>query len=186
MTILYPQSFNRMRPAGFDGVFDWDWFLPVFAGTGITPMDLDCLIERSGFFLVFETKQPGVDIPFGQRLALERLIIACHGRVRVVTIKAKCPEEITGWETWTLASDSSRVIRVTHLGNADDLRQRIDGWFKQASSRPLPPIWNKARPAADLFKDLISDPVEAATVYLQRLTPDQLACVFDRFVGFRP
>jgi len=36
-------------------------------------MDIDFLVERRGQFLVFETKPGNVDIPFGQRRALEAL-----------------------------------------------------------------------------------------------------------------
>lgn len=74
MTIKHTSRFHQARPAGFDGVFEWDFLLPAFAGTRIQPMDLDFVVERRGRFLVQETKASGVPLPQGQILTFERLL----------------------------------------------------------------------------------------------------------------
>jgi hypothetical protein len=30
--IKYPETFDSMKPAGFDGIFDWNFILPAFKG----------------------------------------------------------------------------------------------------------------------------------------------------------
>jgi hypothetical protein len=46
----------------------------------ITPTDVDMLIEYHGRYFIFaETKYGDMDLPFGQRLALERLCDATEG-----------------------------------------------------------------------------------------------------------
>lgn len=37
--IVFPERFKQASPAGFDGVFDWDFLEPAFGGTKIMPMD---------------------------------------------------------------------------------------------------------------------------------------------------
>jgi hypothetical protein len=72
MAILYPQAFKRSLPAGFDGVFDWDFLRGCFP-RGIMPMDFDGVVEINSRWLIFETKDVGKDIPAGQLQALRRL-----------------------------------------------------------------------------------------------------------------
>ena len=72
--IKHPDGFWRSKPAGFDGVFDWEFLKPAFEGTRIMPMDLDAVVERNGRFLVFETKSPGKCVPVGQRITLDALL----------------------------------------------------------------------------------------------------------------
>lgn len=40
---------------------------------GIMPTDIDGVVERRGNYLVFEEKQPGVDLTKGQRIMLDDL-----------------------------------------------------------------------------------------------------------------
>lgn len=88
-TIKHPDTFRRAAPAGFDGVFDWSWTQGCFGAGKITPMDLDGVIERKGQFLIFETKDVGVQIPQGQLYTLQALhrlgfftIMIIHGKMR--------------------------------------------------------------------------------------------------------
>jgi hypothetical protein len=54
-------------------------FSDLLFGNTITPTDLDSLIEYHNELFVFaETKVEGVVIPYGQRLAFERLCDACQ------------------------------------------------------------------------------------------------------------
>jgi len=66
-------SFSQSPACGFDGVFDWDFLQGCFGDDRRMPMDFDGVVERNGQFLVFETKKPGVPVPSGQAIALERL-----------------------------------------------------------------------------------------------------------------
>jgi hypothetical protein len=73
--MIYNQDkFDSAKPAGFDGIFVWDYLKKAFYPTKIQPMDFDAVVERNGCFLVFETKTPGVEIPLGQRLTLEMFV----------------------------------------------------------------------------------------------------------------
>lgn len=54
-----------------DGVWDWVIFDGCFGTTRIKPTDIDCLIERKGWFLMLEAKAPGAAVPEGQRLMHE-------------------------------------------------------------------------------------------------------------------
>lgn len=45
----------------------------------ITPTDIDAFVEfQNKLFVFIEGKHNGAKLPFGQRLALERLVDACH------------------------------------------------------------------------------------------------------------
>ena len=74
-TILYPEAFRRNEPAGFDGVFDWDcliqWERQFNPRSKIKPTDQDAVVERKGFLLKFETKEPGVPLDWAQATALK-------------------------------------------------------------------------------------------------------------------
>ena len=72
-TIHSPSMFLSSPPAGFDGVFDWSWMVGCWPNLKDKPMDIDCLKERRGQFLLFETKKIGAPIPKGQMIALEAL-----------------------------------------------------------------------------------------------------------------
>lgn len=73
MAIHSQQVFTQEAPAGFDGVFDWDYLIPAFqnaTGRRIQPMDIDAHVEIGGHHLIIETKREGVPVPSGQRRAL--------------------------------------------------------------------------------------------------------------------
>lgn len=76
MTIRNQEIFDKEAPAGFDGVFDWDYLIPAVqkaTGRRIEPMDIDCHIEVNGQHLIFETKRRNASIPNGQKKALLEL-----------------------------------------------------------------------------------------------------------------
>ena len=89
--------FDAYPPAGFDGVFLWDFLRPAWEGTRIQPMDIDAQVERHGAHLLFETKEPGVSVPEGQRIALQAF--ASRPRISVI-LCAKRPEQIDGFTVW--------------------------------------------------------------------------------------
>lgn len=76
MTLHSPDLFDEDKPAGFDGVFDWDYLCPAFfeaTGRAIQPMDIDAHVEIGGHHLIFETKRDGVEVKPGQVKALLQL-----------------------------------------------------------------------------------------------------------------
>lgn len=95
--IRFPRTFDACLPANFDGVFMWDFLKPAWDGTRIEPMDIDAHVERYGAHLFFETKEPGVPVPEGQRIALQAL--AQRPRMSVIHC-AKRAEQINGFGVW--------------------------------------------------------------------------------------
>lgn len=85
-TILHPRAFQRAQTPWADGVFDWSFLNGIFP-RGITPMDIDAVVELNSCFLGFETKDIGVPVKVGQMLMLERL--AQSGRWVVIILWGK-------------------------------------------------------------------------------------------------
>src|SRR3990167_4021830 len=69
--IRYQDNFNNSVGRDFDGVFEWDYLDGIFP-RGIMPMDWDGVVEINKKFLVFETKDVGIEVPKGQLWALQR------------------------------------------------------------------------------------------------------------------
>ena len=127
-TIRHPDTFRRAAPAGFDGVFDWSWTQGCFGETKITPMDLDGVVERRGQFLVFETKDVGVQIPQGQLYTLQ----AMHrmGAFTVMIIHGKREPEIC--HCWY--PDSPLKVTLTGVNQARDFVAR---WYRWANRQEV-------------------------------------------------
>lgn len=123
--IRHQATFDADPPAQYDGVFLWDFLGGAF-GASIRPMDFDAVVERRGAFLVFETKAPGVPLPTGQRLTLERLV---QDRRFTVVFCAKRPEDIDGWEIL------SRNGRTYMPGDAEALKYWCAAWFDFQNNR---------------------------------------------------
>lgn len=121
-----PDVFERDLPAQFDGVFMWDFLAGAF-GPAIMPMDFDGVVEWRGYFLIFETKNPGVKPPRGQVVAFEALVV--DDRFTIVFCR-KRPEQIRSWTVWTRAG----VTRIR--GNAEALKTWCAAWFEDKRSRP--------------------------------------------------
>lgn len=119
-------AFASALPAGYDGEFLWDWLSPAFGGR-IEPMDFDAVVEIGGRFLIFETKADGVELPQGQRIALEA--IARLPEVVVLVVQGKTPETISGWEAWH--GDERR----RYNGDADALYGYCERWATWARRR---------------------------------------------------
>ena len=134
-TIKYPKSFESSLPAGYDGIFDWSFLLPIFEGTKIEPMDIDGLVERHGRILIFETKQPDKDVPSGQVRALETLLRLGRGFVCIMVLYGKSATAITGLEEWHYIKGR---IRKSARKTCDSLyvKERVNAWFKWANKHP--------------------------------------------------
>ena len=133
MAIKYPGRFREARPAGFDGLFEWDFLKEAFVPTKIEPMDFDAVIERRMHFLVFETKDEGVPIKEGQCITLENLVRT--GFFTVIVLRGKTAETIDGWELWHWGRKSRRVIKTYFDGDSHALMLYVRRWFLWASNR---------------------------------------------------
>ena len=178
----HPNGFASWLPANHDGLFHWDFLIPALKykpGKFCTPMDFDCVIERNGMFLIFETKQPGVEMLQGQEIALSRMVQLGRGAVTVINLQAKCPTEVDGWEVWRHCPPA-RPDRQTYYGDAIALFEFCRRWFAYASGVKPPPMFNRIA-RGDLFSSLIENPVERATIYLQELSEIDRAFVLERY-----
>lgn len=129
--IIHPNKFYQKLPAGFDGVFDWDFLLPAFAGTNIQPMDIDAIVERRGKFLIFESKEPDKDVPQGQIITLQQLIRLGRGKINVFILYGKTPLEIIAMDEWYwLNSNVSTNFREC---DAQYVLERTSQWFEWAN-----------------------------------------------------
>lgn len=128
MAILYPERFKRAKPANFDGVFEWDWLESAFTGK-IKPMDIDAIIERKGYFLCFETKDIGVEIPDGQRFLFTRLIKLLPERITLFILRGKTKDTIKGMVMW--GYNKKRVFYKKDYPDADGdfVWKKANDWF---------------------------------------------------------
>lgn len=131
--------FEQWLPALFDGEFDWDFLLPAFNGTKITPMDVDCCIERKSHFLMFETKDDGQAIAQGQRITLTNLWR--NGATTIVHLQGKTPREISAyalyseWEEDKSCDIGSRELRPA---NAPDVLFLTRRWYCRVDGKRAP------------------------------------------------
>jgi len=132
--IIYPDTFKAMPPAGFDGVFDWDFLLPAFEGTKIQPMDIDAVVERHGRILMIETKSPNKEIPQGQKITLEALLALGKGKIHIMIIYGKTPDTIVEIEEWHFRN--GKIIKGQRRGcDSDFVLQRVTDWFQWANEK---------------------------------------------------
>lgn len=140
--IRNPDRFNQAKPAGFDGIFDWDWTRGCFGSTSIEPMDIDACVERRGQFLMFETKDAGVEVKEGQMITLRRF--RGLGCVTLIFIVGKaCPPELAVvWYPGTHELDPE--VDVEHFTGIEPIRDFIKRWFAWASDgSPARPPFTK-------------------------------------------
>jgi len=133
--IKYRRRFWEARPANFDGVFDWDFLLPAFAGTKIQPTDIDGMVERYGRILLFETKNPDKDIPLGQRIAFETLLKIGEGKICLMVLYGKTSDTIVKMEEWWYRN--GRIDIKPMECNSQYVLERVKAWFQWASSLGL-------------------------------------------------
>ena len=128
----HPETFYGSPPAGYDGLFDWDFLKKAgcFGDTNIEPMDLDGIVERKGRFLVFETKNPGVEIPKGQEITLRAL--ARTELFTVFLIQGKRPGEFTSLEIW---DGPGNKTYGPMSADEDTIIYNTAAWFRWADNR---------------------------------------------------
>lgn len=131
MAIEYPDKFDKARPAGFDGIFNWDFLLPIFEETNIRPMDFDAVIERRGKILIIETKSPNKDIPLGQEITLKSILKIGKGRIFVFVFYGKDESTISKMEEWRYSR--GRIQKDIFECDSTRCYARVNDWFKWAN-----------------------------------------------------
>lgn len=131
--IKHPRGFTEAMPAGFDGLFDWDFLLPAFSGTKIAPTDIDGVVERHGKILLFETKAPGIEIKKGQEILLEALLKIGRGSIYLMVIYGKTADTIIGMEEWRLISGTINKAKISC--DSTHVLKRVRAWFDFANTR---------------------------------------------------
>lgn len=78
----------------------------------ITPSDIDYVVDCNGRFLLFEMKSEGAEMPTGQRILLERLLEALHGKAFLIIVEHEALSKID------MGSDVLRFHAWTYSGGA--------------------------------------------------------------------
>lgn len=123
------QLFDGSKPAGFDGLFEWDWLKGAF-GPSIMPMDFDAVVERHGQFLLYETKHIGVPVPKGQLITLESLVKNKVWTVFILHGKRQ-PKELI---IWTADEDGSVCERIVNPVSRRIVWDESYKWFQKANA----------------------------------------------------
>lgn len=145
--------FAAWPPAGFDGIFHWDFLLPggltregAFRGTAISPMDFDAAVERFRSFLVYETKVPGTSMPLGQRRTLESLMtLGTHecclhqdgGPFTIIYLEGKTPQTITRADLWLPNGEKVVAPNLTPPAGVRRVFEYSRDWFARVDSAGL-------------------------------------------------
>lgn len=117
--IRYPEFHERTK-------WDWACLRECWGGTRITPSDVDAIVERNGYYLVIETKQPQQQLPDGQRILLEALSL--NPSTLCLVVWGWCPvvEEMA-------VIMRGKWIRQAKAASTDDLRKVCNWWWRRAN-----------------------------------------------------
>ncbi len=107
------------------GLRDYRWVSEALPGR-VAPMDLDCVLERRGHFLIQEFKPGHAPLPMGQRL----------------TLKALVRLGMDVWVVWEQDDGKVEVGAMDRNGNVpfveamtrNRLKRRVTDWFEEASN----------------------------------------------------
>ena len=124
MTINNPVAFCA-------GLWDWSILDGCFGDTKIKPTDLEGFVERSGNFLVLETKAPGTQLKAGQMITFRRLINTGFFTVIIVWGETNEPEEIM---TLTKPNGENKHPNAS----IEMLRRFVGDWFDWANQTAPP------------------------------------------------
>ena len=135
-TVKYPKSFKKSQwfiecekcghIIGSDGVFPWGWIIDSIKNVNprskITPMDFDAVVERNSHYLVFETKDVGVNIEMGQLITLNNL---------------KHPKSFTVMKLW--GKENPQIMEITLRNNEkiivyalNEMKELVSDWYRWA------------------------------------------------------
>lgn len=107
------------------GLRDYRWVSDSLPGR-VAPMDLDCVLERNGQFLVQEFKPEGAPLPLGQRLTLKALVRL--GMDVWVEWEAKDGKHVD-----VGSMDRNGNVPFVETLRRAQLANRISTWFQEAS-----------------------------------------------------
>lgn len=116
---------NEMYEAG---VWDWGFLDDCFGETNIRLTDIDGAVERHGKYLFIETKQPGVDIPVGQKIFFDGQVKQGNAVMFVWGHKNQ-PERIR--------VITPHVDKTFESADTELMKEIVSGWFKQANKSQL-------------------------------------------------
>lgn len=108
------------------GLRDYRWLGDALPGR-VAPMDLDCVLEKNGRFLVLEFKPGGAPLPMGQRLTL-RALVRTGADVWVVWEK---PDD-TG-HVDVAVMDRHGSTKFTARITVSKLRSKVSEWYTEAT-----------------------------------------------------
>lgn len=120
MTINDPEKFCA-------SLWDWGVLRGCFGDTKIEPTDIDGMVERHGQFLWFETKEPNVRIPDGQRITFTNAASTNFITVLVIWGHPGEPQKMHSW--WR---DREKTYENTSL---DRLREFVSNWYDWADTQ---------------------------------------------------
>lgn len=121
-------AFNKFPPDGYDGEFDWD-FLQSCWGGRITPMDFDCVVEKGGEFLVFETKGKNGHIEMGQEITFRAIIK--DPKWTLMVVYGKVPETVEE----IFIYHNNRLAKHINPATSADLIDECAKWAAKRVSR---------------------------------------------------
>ena len=78
-------------------LWDWGFLDQCFGDTRIRASDVDGIVERHGHFLLIEAKSPGVNIPTGQKIMLDKFAAMPKCSVLVIWGEPNKPEKLQIW-----------------------------------------------------------------------------------------
>ena len=120
------------------GVWDWAILDGCFGRTKIRPTDIDGFVERNGHCLYLETKRPGANIPFGQRLTY-RAWCSKGDSVIVIWGEKNKPQRIQVFSPRYPPPDG----KVYAYANLDKLKWLVSQWFDLVDRNVFTPTMRK-------------------------------------------
>lgn len=125
-----PWAFGRFLPDGYDGEFVWDYLTEVW-GREIEPMDFDCVVEKGGEFLVFETKWGYGRLEWGQERTFRWILE--NPKWTLIVLYGKTPGEVEELFIY------NRRALVKHIkpATSDDVKRECANWANRRISRDV-------------------------------------------------
>ena len=97
----------------------WYDYITACLPEGISPMDLDAMVERNGYFLFVESKDFGVNVPIGQGIALQAIYNKL--RPKAVLIFQVGKKGFDHGSAWNL---NGQLIQLPNEAEAQDFIRR--------------------------------------------------------------
>lgn len=113
----------RNLEAFIKSLWDWNCLAGCFGEENkyFSPTDIDGIVEKKGYFLLLETKNPGKEIPDGQKIMFDRLIRRGF-TIIIIWGKPGEPEKIQQWP------------HKPRPANLEYLRMIVSAWYDNAIS----------------------------------------------------